>query len=398
MSRNRSYSPMSFSNPASTSRTNNREPSPRLRNSSPAQDYYDPVLAFDFNALPLVTNRFEFDNTEEKFFMIQEKIISSKNNLNSCPKCYEYLNLIQDLEEICKSFCKHRTRLLNSFFEIYLSLQEECKKSRDIHTKFQKLQQEIDENIGGLTDRKVNSKIKSLKNEIKHKSNQINELIEKLKSFEVVSEFKKKVESEASFVKELVEKDKLIMSLQQIIKEKIPGVSIPGGLTCKDCAKKSSEIESLSSELVKLKESPSKAGKVQKDVKNPIVKSMVEIQERITTWWENKQDFHSPVWKREGEDLVLSLESRVSLMANAAVDQPGRELRSAVHKKIIEVEAEFMDLDSIIKSLPELTRTETGLLIEKAKTITEKFLELPYLLKPLFDLLKEYEKKELILV
>ena len=95
---------------------------------------------------------------------------------------------------------------------------------------------------------------------------------------------------------------------------------------------------------------------------------------------------------------MLSLESRVSLMANAAVDQPGRELRSAVHKKIIEVEAEFMDLDSIIKSLPELTRAETGVLIEKAKTITEKFLELPYLLKPLFDLLKEYEKKELILV
>lgn len=398
MSRNRSYSPMSFSNPPSTSRTMNREASPRLRNSSPAPDFYDPVLTFDFNALPLITNRFEFDNTEEKFFIIQEKIISSKSNLNSCPKCFEYLNLIQDLEEICKSFCKHRTRLLNSFFEIYLSLQEECKKSRDIQSKYQKLQQEIDENIGGLTERKVNSKIKSLKNEIKHKSNQINELVEKLKTFELVSDFKKKLELDSTTAKDLIEKDKLIMSLQQIIKEKIPGLPLPSSLTCKDCAKKSSEIENLASELQKLRESPAKASKVQKDFKNPIVKSMVEIQERITTWWENKQDFHSPVWKREGEDLVLSLESRVSLMANAAVDQPGRELRSAVHKKIIEVEAEFMDLDSIIKSLPELTRAETGVLIEKAKTITEKFLELPYLLKPLFDLLKEYEKKELILV
>ena len=264
--------------------------------------------------------------------------------------------------------------------------------------RFQKLQQEIDENIGGLTERKANSKIKSLKNEIKHKSGQINELMDKLKSFEVVSEFKKKVESEAGVAKELAERDKVIMSLQQVIKEKIPGIVLPGLVVCKECSKKSLEIEGLSSELAKVRESALKAGKVQKEIKNPVVKSVVEIQERITAWWENKQDFHSPIWKREGEDLVLSLESRVSLMANAATDQPGRELRSAVHKKIIEVEAEFMDMESIIKSLPELIRSETEALVGKTKTITEKFLELPYLIKPLFDLLKEYEKKELILV
>lgn len=377
----------------------NRGVSPRLRNSSPPQDFYDPNINFDFNALPLVTNRFEFDNTEEKFLAIQEKILTSKSNLNSCPKCFEYLNLIQDLEEICKSFAKHRTRLLNSFFDVYLSLQEECKKSRDIQIKFQKLQQEIDENIGGLTERKVNSKIKSLKNEIKHKSNQISELVDKVKSLEVVNEFKKKVESEAGVGRELMEKDKVIMALQQVIREKIPGICLPGaGVECKECLRKNLEIDGLALELGKMRESSVKTGKMQKDIKNPVVKSMVEIQERITAWWENKQDFHSPVWKREGEDLVLSLESRVSLMANAAIDQPGRDLRSAVHKKIIEVEAEFMDLDSIIKSLPELIRSETEALVGKTKTITEKFLELPYLLKPLFDLLKEYEKKELILV
>ena len=68
-------------------------------------------------------------------------------------------------------------------------------------------------------------------------------------------------------------------------------------------------------------------------------------------------------------------------MAESKIEQTGRELRSAVHKKICEVEADFMDL---------------GFQDERVKKIMEKFLELPYLLKPLFDLLKEYERKELV--
>ena len=68
-------------------------------------------------------------------------------------------------------------------------------------------------------------------------------------------------------------------------------------------------------------------------------------------------------------------------MAGNKVEQNGRELRSAVHRKICEIEADFLDL---------------GLQDEKVKIIMDKFLELPYLLKPLFDLLKDYEKKELI--
>jgi gas vesicle protein/predicted DNA-binding protein YlxM (UPF0122 family) len=367
-----------------------------MHNSS-QQDFFE--VNFDFNALPMASNRFEFDNTEEKFLVLQEKILSSKSNLNSCAKCFENLNLIQDLEEICKSFARHRTRLLNSFFEMYLALQEECKKSRDLLTKYQKLQQEIEENIGGLTERKVNSKIKSLKNEIKHKSNQISDLTDRLKSFEVVSEFKKKLEITETSLKEVAEKDRLILTLQQLIKEKLPGANIPTSYSCKECIKKSSDVDALQLELSRLKESISKV-KVVKDVKNPLVKSMVEIQERITAWWENKQEFHSSSWKREGEDLVLNLESRVALMAEAAIEQPGRELRSAVHKKIIEVEAEFLNLEEKTKLLHEnckdneIVQAVTG----KIKDITDKFLELPYLLKPLFDLLKDYEKKELILV
>lgn len=390
---------MSFSIPPSSSRTMNRGISPRIRNSSP-QDYYDQNITFDFAALPLTSQRFELDTTEENFLIIQEKIMLCKSNLNSCPKCFEYLNLIQDLEEICKSYSKHRSRLLNSFFEIYLNLQEESKKSRDLHSKYQKLQQEIDDNLGGLTDRKVNNKIKSLKNEIKHKINQVNELTEKIRAVESVSEYKKKFEANESISKELIEKDKLIMSMQQIIKDKLPGINISTGSNCKECIKRLNEIEFLNLELSKVKETArtTKKESIYKDIKNPLVKSMVEIQNRIEAWWENKQEIFTVAWKREGEELVQSLVSRVAIMAESTVDQPGRDLRSAVHKKIIEVEAEFLDLETHFKNLSDPCKTDRSVLdiIDKVKYITEKFLELPYLLKPLFDLLKDYEKKELI--
>lgn len=390
---------MSFSIPPSSSRTMNRGLSPRMRNSSP-HDFYDQNITFDFAALPLTSHRFELDTTEENFLIIQEKIMLCKSNLNSCPKCFEYLNLVQDLEEICKSYSKHRSRLLNSFFEIYLNLQEESKKSRDLHSKYQKLQQEIDDNLGGLTDRKVNNKIKSLKNEIKHKSNQVIELTEKLKAIESVNGFNKKLEAGENLSREINEKDKLIMTMQQIIKEKMPGTVIPAGVSCRDCLKKSAEIENLNFELNRTREATSsnKKEKIIKDVKNPLVKTMVEIQDRIRTWWENKQDFPSQAWKREGEELVLSLESRVAIMAESTVEQPGRDLRSAVHKKIIEVEADFLDIETHFKNFTDAYMNDSNVMVvvEKVKQITEKFLELPYLLKPLFDLLKDYEKKELI--
>ncbi|OMJ91098.1 hypothetical protein SteCoe_6463 [Stentor coeruleus] len=55
----------------------------------------------------------------------------------------------------------------------------------------------------------------------------------------------------------------------------------------------------------------------------------------------------------------------------------GRELRISIHKKICEIETDFI----------ELTPNE-----ESFDVIKAKYLQLPYLLKPIFDLTKQYEK------
>jgi hypothetical protein len=58
-------------------------------------------------------------------------------------------------------------------------------------------------------------------------------------------------------------------------------------------------------------------------------------------------------------------------------DKNGRELRISIHKQICEIETDFI----------ELTANQ-----ENFERIKAKYLKLPYLLKPIFDLTKQYEK------
>lgn len=385
MERNRSLSPFSLSIPSSSNRTSNRKPSPHVRVLSPRPST-EPPLLFDFSARPLTTQRFDIDLTEEKFITLKDKIAVSKHNLNDCKKCFEYLGIIEELEEITNSLSRNRVKLLNSFFELYISLQEEMKKNKDLIAKHQKLVQEVDGNLEGLTERKVTNKMKSLKNEIKHKMQIITDLTSKVNYFEKYNELKANIDYSQGVSKELLEKEKTIYSMQNIIKENLPeSFSISIHEPCKACTKKQTELDVLLGEIAKQREIINNLSKNRnlflKDCKNPAVKSMLELKGLFVDWWENKQDSTSQLWRRNGEELIQDLVFSIEKLAESKIEQTGRELRSAVHKKICEVEADFMDL---------------GFQDEKVKKIMEKFLELPYLLKPLFDLLKEYEKKELV--
>lgn len=382
MARNRSNSPISLSVPAYSSRSQLKDTS---RPGDPSSfDNRDSIpFQFDFTAVPLATQKFDISSTEEQFMEIQEKISHSKNTLTNCKKCSDLLDLLQDLEAITLAFSKNRVRLLNTFFEMYIILQEELKKNKDLYNKNLKLSNEFDTTLELLADRKLANKLKTLKNEVKHKSQIVSELTEKFVSLDKLYNFKSNIEISEALKKEILEKEKAIFNMQQMQKDKFPTATII--LPCKDCIKKQTEIESLSAELVKQREMVQNLSMSSKtfikDCKNPVVKSMLELRELFIHWWENKQDSPSQAWKREGEDLIQGLVYSINLMAESKVEQTGRELRSAVHKKICEVEADFIDLDSQD---------------ERVKKLLEKFLELPYLLKPLFDLLKEYEKKELI--
>jgi hypothetical protein len=55
----------------------------------------------------------------------------------------------------------------------------------------------------------------------------------------------------------------------------------------------------------------------------------------------------------------------------------GRELRMSIHRQICEIETDFIELPPTQQNFENLK---------------EKFLQLPYLLKPIFDLTKQFEK------
>jgi uncharacterized protein YoxC len=384
MDRNRSFSPFLLSAPISTSVTL-RGQSSRHRTLSPAEQA-DSSFTFDFAAFPLTNQRFDIEATEERFLALQDRVKATKQNLNDCSKCFECIGIIDELEEINREYSRNRVRILNSFLELYMNLQDEMRKNKELNMKNQKLIQEVENNLEAFTERRVNNKLKSLKNDIKHKSQTINMLTEKVAILEKSQENKVKIISAELISKEVVDKEKKLYALNQKVKELNPAFALQDiSYSCSDCAKKQSELDSALSELAKLREINSKLLKpkqaFQSEPKNPLTRSMLELKDLIVSWWENKQDLYSSNWKKEGEELIQSLIRSVEVMAESKVEQTGRELRSAVHKKICEVEADFMDL---------------GEKDERVKLLMHKFLELPYLLKPMFDLMKEYEMKELI--
>lgn len=73
----------------------------------------------------------------------------------------------------------------------------------------------------------------------------------------------------------------------------------------------------------------------------------------------------------------LEKNNLLQALLNAIPEINGRELRISIHKKIIEIETDFNELPANPDNF---------------EIIKMKYLQLPYLLKPIFDLTKQYEK------
>ena len=284
MDRSRSSSPYDLSMPVSSTRSNMRDISSRIGFMSPRN--IESSIPFDFFAKPLTTQRFDIDITEEKLIKLKEKIFKSKNNLNDCKKCFEYLAIIEDLEEITNLFSRSRVKLLNNFFELYINFQEEIRKNKDLIAKNQKLVQKIEGNLEALTDRKINNKLKSLKNEIKHKNQVINELNSKILNIEKYNEVKIAFDQSKVNSKELLEKEQTIYNMHKVIKENLPeSFMFSAHDSCKECLKKEKEIDLMNTEISKQKEIINNLSKHRNmspgDCKNPIVKAMIELKNAI---------------------------------------------------------------------------------------------------------------------
>ncbi|CAG9313330.1 unnamed protein product [Blepharisma stoltei] len=110
--------------------------------------------------------------------------------------------------------------------------------------------------------------------------------------------------------------------------------------------------------------------------------SLIEKRESLERWWSKRAELsQESEWIKEGQQLI----SQTCVFAKEALElkptikgRPGREMRMSVHKQVIEIEQALNDLTSLTSEVQEIKRM---------------FLELPYLLKPMFDLMKEYEQQ-----
>jgi len=109
---------------------------------------------------------------------------------------------------------------------------------------------------------------------------------------------------------------------------------------------------------------------------------LLESREILEKWWNQRSNFpQESEWIKEGQQII----SQACAFAKDTLEvkpmikgRPGRELRMSVHKQVIEIEQAFNNVSSISPEIEEIKRM---------------FLELPYLLKPIFDLMKEYEQQ-----
>lgn len=116
------------------------------------------------------------------------------------------------------------------------------------------------------------------------------------------------------------------------------------------------------------------------------LRSLIENQQMVDRWWRRVAGMMGDIdWVREGNKFVDksgTLIQEVIQSKPASTGSAGRDLRRRIHQQVITVERKFGE---ILK--------ESFITTYKVNEVKELFLELPYLIKPLFDLMKDYESQ-----
>lgn len=116
------------------------------------------------------------------------------------------------------------------------------------------------------------------------------------------------------------------------------------------------------------------------------LRSLIENQQMVDRWWRRVAGIMGDIdWVREGNKLVDKsgvLIQEVIQSKPASAGSAGRDVRRRIHQQVITIERKFGEMlkESFITSY-------------KVNEVKELFLELPYLIKPLFDLMKDYESQ-----
>ena len=140
--------------------------------------------------------------------------------------------------------------------------------------------------------------------------------------------------------------------------------------TAEELREKNKIIEDLISENRELNKNRILTQRIISDMQKEILQKSKNFEENCKVCAEKSQKF---VNSSISEKKILEMQELVKKIP----DKNGRELRISIHKQICEIETDFI----------ELTANQ-----ENFERIKAKYLKLPYLLKPIFDLTKQYEK------
>lgn len=256
----------------------------------------------------------EFQKTDEEFMKIKEKV-------NECSKC-------SVLVRVCDKMFAHKQKTLVCLLDTFNIIQKESVLRL-------RTQGELDElrNLKGLNEELSGpyKKIKALNVELKKKEKILSDLM--LENRELT--------------KNRINVEKLLIQMQKDVIAKAE--TIKKMEKCEKCEEKDEEIRSKGKNIKELQES--------------IQFLTVKLSENFKLGAEH--------------EMALQKIENFAFVLNFIPEVNGRDLRMSIHRKICEIETDFIELAPNVESF---------------ETIKEKYLQLPYLLKPIFDLTKQYEK------
>jgi hypothetical protein len=231
---------------------------------------------------------------------------------------------------LCDKLFSHKQKVLSCLVDTFNLVQKESVNRIRAEKELEELKNEkiISEEMSGPY-----RKIRTLMVEIKKKEKIVNDLI--LENRELC--------------KNRVYVEKLSNQLRKEIALKNDELLEEKNKKCKECFEKEKEIKG-------------KVGKIN------------ELQENLQVLnCKVNELFRVSAEKEILTQKIISFAEIINLLP----DINGRELRMSIHKQICDIETDFIELSPNQQSF---------------ETIKEKYLQLPYLLKPIFDLTKQFEK------
>lgn len=144
-----------------------------------------------------------------------------------------------------------------------------------------------------------------------------------------------------------------------------------------DYQRKVHQISILENEIKELKSKPSSSCSecIEKDKENKIQALHIQDLQKNIGFLNTKIVETNKLYSEKVSELQkLGIFSE---LLELIPEGNGRDLRISIHKKICEIETDFIELTPNVESFD---------------IIKAKYLQLPYLLKPIFDLTKQYEK------